>query len=74
MRNQDKNEKQKLANITEKQETLDTQSIHLHTLNTTIQDEEIKILLQSGSTHTLIKYDSLKNLSYKILGKTKQRY
>ena len=71
MRNQDKNEKQKLANITEKQETLDKQSIHLQTLKTIIQDKEIKILLDSGSTHTLIKYDSLKNLSYKILGKTK---
>ena len=62
MGNQDKNENQKLANITEKQETLDKQSIHLQTLKTTIQDKEIKLLLDSGSTHTLIKYDSLKIL------------
>ena len=59
-----------MVNSKGEKETIDDQIIHLQTLKAVIQNKEIKILLDPGSTHTLIKCDSLKNLSYRNLGKT----
>ena len=46
------------------------QDIHLQTLKAKIGNQEIKILLDSVSTHTLIGSASIENLSYNVLGKT----
>ena len=62
-------EKQVHNNIASGKQPYRHHDIHLQTLKAKIGNQEIKILLDSGSTHTLIGSASINNLSYNVLGK-----